>query len=250
MSRRIARWTAAGAADGTGAVAVCAAHAASSSSTPTRESREPGSVTMSPFRVSAPIALLYNDGFPGRSAARLVGKPPGHLSGARVHGGRGEYPAGHRHAGRARATRGVAGVDRATSAVATAASAPRSEADSRDALSDAWGVLRRASRMHGGADLPQPPRHRSGNGRVHDHPRRHARARAPHGRERGEPRSRARRAHLSSSGAQFGESLPTDEGRPVVERALASLQLEDQDVAPEIDWEEATRRQNEIDRRV
>jgi hypothetical protein len=46
----------------------------------------------------------------------------------------------------------------------------------------------------------------------------------------------------------FGQSLSPDEGAPVIERALASLQLDDQDVAPEIDWTEAVRRQNEIDR--
>jgi hypothetical protein len=51
-----------------------------------------------------------------------------------------------------------------------------------------------------------------------------------------------RRAEL-----EFGESLPPDVGAPVVERALASLQLDDDGVAPEIDWEEALRRQNAID---
>ena len=52
-----------------------------------------------------------------------------------------------------------------------------------------------------------------------------------------------RRAEL-----EFGQSLPTDIGAPVVERAWASLQLDDQGVAPDIDWAEAMRRQNEIDR--
>ena len=51
-----------------------------------------------------------------------------------------------------------------------------------------------------------------------------------------------RRAEL-----EFGQSLPPDIGAPVVERALASLDLADEDVAPEIDWEEAMRRQNAID---
>ena len=46
---------------------------------------------------------------------------------------------------------------------------------------------------------------------------------------------------------EFGESLPPEIGAPVVERARASLDLADVDVAPEIDWEEATRRQNAID---
>lgn len=54
-----------------------------------------------------------------------------------------------------------------------------------------------------------------------------------------------RRAEL-----EFGQSLPPDIGAPVVERAWASLQLDDQGVAPNIDWAEAMRRQNEIDRRA
>lgn len=52
-----------------------------------------------------------------------------------------------------------------------------------------------------------------------------------------------RRAELD-----FGRALPPQLGAPVVERALGSLELEDQDVAPSIDWEEAMRRQNQIDR--
>jgi hypothetical protein len=51
-----------------------------------------------------------------------------------------------------------------------------------------------------------------------------------------------RRAEL-----EFGQSLPPDLGAPVVERALASLTLEDTDVAPDIDWQEAFRRQQAID---
>jgi hypothetical protein len=51
-----------------------------------------------------------------------------------------------------------------------------------------------------------------------------------------------RRAEL-----EFGQSLPPDIGAPVVERAIASLQLDDQDVAPEIDWQEAQRRMNAAD---
>ena len=53
-----------------------------------------------------------------------------------------------------------------------------------------------------------------------------------------------RRAEL-----EFGESLPPDIGAPVVERARASLMLPDDDVAPDIDWAEALRRQNEVDGR-
>jgi hypothetical protein len=51
-----------------------------------------------------------------------------------------------------------------------------------------------------------------------------------------------RRAELA-----FGLSLPRELGGPVVERAVASLQLDDSDVAPTIDWSEAMRRQAAID---
>jgi hypothetical protein len=52
-----------------------------------------------------------------------------------------------------------------------------------------------------------------------------------------------RRAEL-----EFGQALPPDIGGPVVERAQASLELDDSDVAPEIDWAEAARRVDERDR--
>jgi hypothetical protein len=45
----------------------------------------------------------------------------------------------------------------------------------------------------------------------------------------------------------FGRALPPALGAPVVERALQSLDLEDADVAPAIDWSEAMRRQQAID---
>ena len=51
-----------------------------------------------------------------------------------------------------------------------------------------------------------------------------------------------RRAEL-----EFGLALPPHLGEPVIERAVASLQLSDQDVAPRIDWAEAQRRQNAVD---
>src|SRR4051812_35039130 len=51
-----------------------------------------------------------------------------------------------------------------------------------------------------------------------------------------------RRAELS-----FGLSLPPELGAPVIERAVASLQLGDSEVAPTIDWAEAQRRQSAID---
>src|SRR4051794_10611976 len=52
-----------------------------------------------------------------------------------------------------------------------------------------------------------------------------------------------RRAELN-----FGLALPPSLGAPVVERAIASLELSDQDVAPRIDWAEAQRRQDAVDR--
>ena len=51
-----------------------------------------------------------------------------------------------------------------------------------------------------------------------------------------------RRAEL-----EFGRALPAELGAPVVERAEASLEMSDSDVAPTIDWEEAQRRQRAID---
>ncbi len=52
-----------------------------------------------------------------------------------------------------------------------------------------------------------------------------------------------RRAELS-----FGLALPEALGAPVVERAMASLQLADQDVAPTVDWSLAVSRTDAIDR--
>src|SRR4051812_31465200 len=51
-----------------------------------------------------------------------------------------------------------------------------------------------------------------------------------------------RRAELA-----FGQALPSELGAPVVERALASLELADAEVAPVIDWAEAQRRQEAVD---
>jgi hypothetical protein len=48
----------------------------------------------------------------------------------------------------------------------------------------------------------------------------------------------------------FGEALPESLGAPVVERARWALQLDDQDVAPQVDWSVAMGRQAEIDRRA
>ena len=62
------------------------------------------------------------------------------------------------------------------------------------------------------------------------------------GRDRAREERLCRRAEL-----EFGLALPPDLGAPVVERALASLELEDEDVAPAIDWSEAMRRQRAVD---
>jgi DNA-binding transcriptional regulator YdaS (Cro superfamily) len=51
-----------------------------------------------------------------------------------------------------------------------------------------------------------------------------------------------RRAEL-----EFGQALPASLGAPVIERAVASLALADQEVAPTIDWNEAMRRQQAVD---
>ena len=47
---------------------------------------------------------------------------------------------------------------------------------------------------------------------------------------------------------QFGRSLPSELGAPVVERALACLDLADEEVAPVIDWRIAHARQEQADR--
>jgi hypothetical protein len=64
-------------------------------------------------------------------------------------------------------------------------------------------------------------------------------------RDRAREERLCRRAEL-----EFGQSLPPELGAPVIQRALESLALADQEVAPTIDWNEALRRQNEIDRRA
>lgn len=52
-----------------------------------------------------------------------------------------------------------------------------------------------------------------------------------------------RRAELD-----FGMALPAELGAPVIERAWQSLELSDEAVAPVIDWQEAQRRQDAVDR--
>ena len=51
-----------------------------------------------------------------------------------------------------------------------------------------------------------------------------------------------RRAELA-----FGRALPDHLGAPVVARAEASLEMDDSEVAPAIDWQQALRRQDAID---
>ena len=46
----------------------------------------------------------------------------------------------------------------------------------------------------------------------------------------------------------FGESLPEALGAPVIERAAWALELSDHEVAPQVDWAEAHRRQEAVDR--
>jgi hypothetical protein len=79
---------------------------------------------------------------------------------------------------------------------------------------------------------------------VHEgmHARVHRMGVAEDGRDRAREERICRRAEL-----EFGQALPPDEGAPVIERAMASLQLDDEGVAPAIDWDEAMRRTREVD---
>ena len=79
---------------------------------------------------------------------------------------------------------------------------------------------------------------------IHEgmHARVHAMGVAEEGRDRAHEERICRRAELS-----FGRSLPPAIGAPVVGRALESLQLPDEDVAPEVDWSLAQQRIREID---
>ncbi len=74
------------------------------------------------------------------------------------------------------------------------------------------------------------------------HARVHAMGVDPHTRDMAREERLCRRAEL-----EFGQSLPPELGAPVIERASDSLLLSDVDVAPQIDWAEARRRQNAID---
>jgi hypothetical protein len=79
---------------------------------------------------------------------------------------------------------------------------------------------------------------------VHEgmHARVHRMGVAEAGRDRAREERICRRAEL-----ELGLALPIEIGAPVVERARASLELDDQDVAPEIDWDEAMRRTRAVD---
>ena len=74
------------------------------------------------------------------------------------------------------------------------------------------------------------------------HARVHAMGVSPVDRDMAHEERICRRAELA-----FGLSLPPELGRPVIERAEASLRLGDAEVAPAIDWSEARRRQDAVD---
>lgn len=75
------------------------------------------------------------------------------------------------------------------------------------------------------------------------HARVHAMGVSANGRDMAREEQLCRRAELA-----FGLALPEALGAPVVERARASLQLGDAEVAPVIDWAEAQRRLEAADR--
>jgi hypothetical protein len=75
------------------------------------------------------------------------------------------------------------------------------------------------------------------------HARTYAMGLRPHSRDTAREERICRRAELD-----FGEALPPSLAAPVIQRARESLELSDQEVAPEIDWAEAQRRQEAVDR--
>ncbi|MGV3710134.1 MAG: hypothetical protein ACO1Q7_14960 [Gemmatimonas sp.] len=74
------------------------------------------------------------------------------------------------------------------------------------------------------------------------HARIHAAGVAP-GRDRAREERICRRAELA-----FGRALPAELGAPVIERALESLGMTDDDVAPAVNWDEAYQRVDQLDR--
>ena len=79
---------------------------------------------------------------------------------------------------------------------------------------------------------------------VHEgmHARMHAMGVSPYSRDAAREERICRRAELA-----FGRAVPIELGALVVARAVASLELEDEEVAPAIDWAEAMRRQQAVD---
>lgn len=75
------------------------------------------------------------------------------------------------------------------------------------------------------------------------HARVHAMGVRAEGRDRAKEERLCRTAELA-----FGESLPPALGAPVVARARESLTLRDEEVAPVIDWNEAARAVEAVDR--
>jgi len=79
---------------------------------------------------------------------------------------------------------------------------------------------------------------------VHEgmHARVHACGVSADNRDRAREERICRRAEL-----EFGQSLPPEIGAPVVQRAIESLALADDDVAPVIDWNVAAQRMRDAD---
>jgi len=74
-------------------------------------------------------------------------------------------------------------------------------------------------------------------------------ARVDHMGLRPESRDSAREERLCRRAElEFGRALPPELGADVIERAEWSLMLPDEHVAPVVDWNEARRRQDEVDR--
>ena len=74
------------------------------------------------------------------------------------------------------------------------------------------------------------------------HARVHAMGLHPESRDPAREERLCRRVELA-----FGQALPPELGAPVIERAAASLMLEDEEVAPAVDWAEAQRRIAAVD---
>lgn len=83
--------------------------------------------------------------------------------------------------------------------------------------------------------------HEGTHARVAEFRRRHG------GQSREEDRAREERLCRRSEVA-FGRNLPAELGQPVIERAQASMDLDDEGVAPAIDWQLAQQRIEEADR--